>query len=100
MFDILWHMMQVVYVHILWYGFEPSYDVWIHQSKHLPMFSDDSNNEDKGSVDKSYDDLDELLEDVFLLIMCNNGIEQTVHHVKLHPIQTRVLINCLLTSRT
>ena len=52
-------------MHNLQYGFEPSYNVWIHHDEHLPMFWDKSNDEDAGSKSGLHDALEEMLEDVF-----------------------------------
>ncbi|KAJ0865961.1 putative Transposase-associated domain-containing protein [Helianthus annuus] len=56
----------VVADHIIYNGFEPSYNVWIHHGEHLLGYETDQIDSDyEESENESHDDVNELLDDAF-----------------------------------
>ncbi|KAJ0845268.1 putative Transposase-associated domain-containing protein [Helianthus annuus] len=62
------HVPDVVADHIIQYGFEPTYNVWIYHGEHLPGYETDTeetNSEFEESDNESNDGVGELLDDAF-----------------------------------
>uniref|UniRef100_A0A251RXL6 Putative transposase-associated domain-containing protein n=1 Tax=Helianthus annuus TaxID=4232 RepID=A0A251RXL6_HELAN len=60
------HVPTVVADHIIYNGFEPSYNVWIHHGEHLPGYEiDDTDSDYEESENESHDGVNELFDDVF-----------------------------------